>query len=540
MDITKENIEKYLLDKNKNPSRLKKKQNAEFFQRVLAVNPHEDENTSLYLTYHGVECRRCQLCGKSMKINNFQIGWKETAHWCSLKCRDADPLYHEHYKKAIGRVDQSSRVEKMRETVKERYGVDHIAKTDYFKTRMKEFHESVDHAPMREKYKATCMERYGVEHYYQSDELKEKNARYRNDPEYQKARVEKMRETNRALYGVENYSQTEEYKKRWKEEISKKVKDTCLERYGAPWFLESDKFKKWLSNNDGMITAPEYAIHGLIAELGLIAQAHNRTVLPSGKEIDVWVGEKRVGFEVNGVYWHSSWDHESDKVAKKRHLEKSNWAKEAGIRLVHFTDIEIETKWPIVSSMIKSILGKTDRRIYARKCEVKVIDYQTGHGFLNETHIQGGAPCAIWIGLYHEDELVSVMGFNKARFDKNYEWELVRFASALNTTVVGGFSKCLKRFRKLHSGSVVSYADYSRSNGDVYRNIGFVEKGLSHPSYRWVKGDQLYNRHSFMRRNLARMIGEENYNPEETEAENCWRNGYRRIWDCGQIKFVLE
>lgn len=469
MDITKENIEKYLLDKNKNPSRLKKKQNSEFFQRVLAVNPHEDENTSLYLTYYGVECRRCQLCGKPMKITGFKIGWRDTAHWCSIKCKDSDPAYIEHHKKAIGRVDQSSRVEKMRETVKERYGVDHITKTDYFKTRMKEFHEAKDGKAIREKYKQTCMERYGV-----------------------------------------------------------------------PYYFQSEQFKEHISNNDGLITKPEYAIHELISELGLIAQVHNRSVLPDGKEIDIWVEERQVGFEVNGVYWHSSWDRESDSFAKKRHLEKSNWSKEAGIRLVHFTDIEIETKWPIVSSMIKSILGKTDRRIYARRCEVKAIDHQTGYRFLNETHIQGGVPCAIWIGLYHEDELVSVMGWNKARFDKNYDWELVRFASALNTTVVGGFSKCLKRFRELHSGSVVSYADYSRSNGDVYRNNGFIEKGLSRPSYRWVKGRTLYNRHSFMHRNLARMLGEENYNQEETEAENCWRNGYRRIWDCGQIKFVLE
>ena len=469
MDITKENIEKYLLDKNGNPSRMKKKQNAEFFQAVLSANPHYDENTSLYLTYKGVECRRCNLCGSPMKIANFKIGWKETAHWCSIKCRDADPDYIEHHKEAMAKMDHAARIAKQRETVKQRYGVDHIAKTDGFKTRMKEFHATVDHVAMQEKYKQTCMEKYGV-----------------------------------------------------------------------PYFFQSDAFKEWVANNEGLITKPEYAIHELIASLGLVAQANNRTILPDGKEIDIWVEEKQVGFEVNGVYWHSSWDRESDQFTKKRHLEKSIWAKDAGIRLVHFTDIEVVSKWPIVSSMIKSILGKTDRRIYARKCEVKMIDYQTGHAFLNKTHIQGGAPCALWVGLYHGEELVSVMGFNKARFDKNYEWELVRFASALNTTVVGGFSKCLKAFREMYKGSVVSYADFSRSNGDVYRINGFVEKGISQPSYRWVKGRTLYNRHSFMHRNLVKMLGEENYNPEESESENCWRNGYRRIWDCGQIKFVLE
>lgn len=510
MDITKENIEKYLLDKNGNPSRLKKKQNAEFFQAVLVVNPHEDENTSLYLTYKGVDCRRCNLCGSPMKISNFKIGWKETAHWCSIKCRDADPEYIEHHKKAVAKIDQSVRIEKMRQTVKEKYGVDHIAKTDRYKTRMKEFHATADHEAMREKYKQTCMERYGVEHYYQSEEFK------------------------RSIWGV----------KETRKALLEKRYETCKEKYGTPHYLKSKAFEDIMKEKYGGFypspSKPELVVKSFIETLDLMAESSNRTILPTGKEIDIWVEEKRVGFEVNGVYWHSSWDRESDREFKKRHLEKSIWAREVGIRLVHFTDIEVETKWPIVSSMIKSILGKTDRRIYARKCAVKMIDYQTGHSFLNETHIQGGAPCALWVGLYHEEELVSVMGWNKARFDKAYDWELVRFASALNTTVVGGFSKCLKAFRELHRGSVVSYADFSRSNGDVYRNNGFAEKGISQPSYRWVKGLQLYNRHSFMHRNLAKMLGRENYNPEETEAENCWRNGYRRIWDCGQIKFVLE
>ena len=510
MDITKENIEKYLLDKNGNPSRMKKIQNAGFFRAVLAVNPHDDENTSMYLTYHGVECRRCHLCGTPMKIANFKIGWKETAHWCSIRCRDADPEYIEYHKKTLEKIDHAARMEKQRETVKQRYGVDHIAKTDHFKTRMKEFHQTADRGAMREKYKQTCKERYGVEHYYQSEEFKKA---VWGDSDARKALLEKRYETCKEKYGTEHYLR------------SRAFEETMKERYGG--FYPSP-------------SKPELVVKSFIEMLDLVAESSNRSILPNGKEIDVWVAEKRVGFEVNGVYWHSSWNHETDREFKKKHLKKSMDAKEAGIRLVHFTDIEIETKWLIISSMIRSILGKSERRIYARKCKVKVIDYATGYGFLNETHIQGGAPCAIWIGLFREEELVSVMGFNKARFDKTYQWELVRFASALNTTVVGGFSKCLKCFRELHSGSVVSYADYSRSNGDVYRNNGFVEKGLSQPSYRWVKGTQLFNRHSFMHRNLAKMLGEENYNPEETEAENCWRNGYRRIWDCGQIKFVLE
>lgn len=596
MDITKENIEKYLLDKRGCLSRPKKTQYKEFVAQIAELGLHEDINTAIYLLYHGIECRKCKTCGKKLAISGFLMGWREKEEWCSKKCRDADPEYKARWRVQIDAIDKKAVREKIKKTNIERFGVDNYFKTDEWKTRIREFWEDEEYRnAVTSKAKVTMAERYEEGHYLKTERAKE-NTRARWKREGEKERYkETYHQTCMEKYGVDSFPASEKYKEwmeenkeEWKQAVQNGVIEkygthpmklpefrqrmsesssvwlkkreqtcmekygvihysnpeksiqTCLERYGSPYYFQSEEFKKWLSGNDGLITTPEYAIHELISELGLVAQAHNRTVLPSGKEIDIWVEEKRVGFEVNGVYWHSSWDRESDREAKKRHLEKSNWAKEAGIRLVHFTDIEIETKWPVVSSMIKSILGKTDRRIYARKCEVKAIDYQTGHNFLNETHIQGGAPCAIWIGLYHEDELVSVMGFNKARFDKAYQWELVRFASALNTTVVGGFSKCLKCFRGLNSGSVVSYADYSRSNGDVYRNNGFVEKGLSHPSYRWEKNHKLYNRHSFMHRNLAKMLGEESYNPEETEAENCWRNGYRRLWDCGQIKFVLE
>ncbi len=577
MDITKENIEKYLLDKRGCLSRPKKTQYKEFVAQIAELGLHEDINTAIYLLYHGVECRKCKTCGKPLAISGFLMGWRSKEEWCSKKCRDADPEYKARWRVKIDAIDKKEVRERIKKTNIERFGVDNYFKTDEWKSRIREFWKDEEYRQaVTSKAKETMAERYEGGHYLKTDRAKENiRARWKRGGEKERYK-ETYQKTCMERYGVESFPASEPYKEwmeenkeEWKQavhdgcvekygahpmkipEIAQKVSDsspvwlkkrerTCVERFGAPNFFSSEQYKEWLKENGSSRSKIEEKVADFVKSLGFEIVENDRKILPNGKEIDIWVEERRVGFEVNGVYWHSSWDRESDRIAKKRHLEKSNLAKGAGIRLVHFTDIEIETKWPIVSSMIRSILGKTDRRIYARKCEAKIIDYTTGHGFLNETHIQGGAPCAIWIGLFHDGELVSAMGFNKARFDKAYQWELVRFASVLNTTVVGGFSKCLKAFRELHIGSVVSYADYSRSNGDVYRNNGFVEMGLSKPSYRWVKGHTLYNRHSFMHRNLAKMLGEENYNPEETEVENCWRNGYRRIWDCGQIKFVLE
>ena len=152
----------------------------------------------------------------------------------------------------------------------------------------------------------------------------------------------------------------------------------------------------------------------------------------------MFVPELNLGFEINGVFWHSSYDPESDRIAKKRHNEKTIRMVERGMRLVHLTDIEILDSEEIVFSMIRSITGKTERKIYARNCAVKLVDSKTAREFLNNTHIQKAAPCSIFMGLFHNDSLCSVMGFSKSRFDKTVDWELVRFSSSLKGHIVTG------------------------------------------------------------------------------------------------------
>jgi hypothetical protein len=66
------------------------------------------------------------------------------------------------------------------------------------------------------------------------------------------------------------------------------------------------------------------------------------------------------------------------------------------------------------------------------------------------------------------------MTFSKPRFNRNYEYELVRFASKLGCQVIGGASKLLKYFeRNYNPKSLISYADRRYSNGKLYYSLGF-------------------------------------------------------------------
>lgn len=255
--------------------------------------------------------------------------------------------------------------------------------------------------------------------------------------------------------------------------------------------------------------------------------------------VTCWVESKKIGFTITDSLKHTATDSGNDWAMRNRIPAMTKEVDAMGGRLVHFSDIEIRNKPEIIRSMIRSMLGST-QRLYARQCNVGGVSNKEATLFLNKTHIQGWAPCYLFLGLFHQNEMVCLMGIAKSRFDKNYPWEIVRFSSLPDVTVVGGFSKILKHFRETHIGGIVSYADYSRSNGDVYRKNGFEERGTSKPSYRWInpEGTILYNRHTFMRRNLANVLKE--FREEETEAQNAFREGYRRLWDAGQIKFIME
>ncbi|MBR4316363.1 MAG: hypothetical protein IKP65_05305 [Alphaproteobacteria bacterium] len=136
-------------------------------------------------------------------------------------------------------------------------------------------------------------------------------------------------------------------------------------------------------------------------------------------------------------------------------------------------------KQEIVKDRIKSILDIYDKKIYARKCEIKEIDIQTSNEFLETNHLQGKDNSSIRLGLFYENELISVMTFSKPRFNKHFNYELLRFASKTGYKVVGGASKLLEAFKRQYKGSIISYADRRYSNGRLYETIGFELIGKS-------------------------------------------------------------
>ena len=249
-------------------------------------------------------------------------------------------------------------------------------------------------------------------------------------------------------------------------------------------------------------------------------------------EIDLLVENKQIAFECNGLYFHS----ELNGKTSTYHLNKTNKCKEKGIQLYHIFEDEWHNKSYIVKSFIKNKLGviANSNKIYARKCIIKEVSVEEKNIFLDANHIQGTANSNIRLGLYYENELVSIMTFLK---DKNYEWELNRFCSKVDYIVPGSASKLFKYFiEKYNPNSIVSRADIRFSNGNVYNTLNFKHINNSAPSYYYTDYKNKWHKRGFQHRQLQKKL--DFYNEELSEWENMRNNGYDRIWDCGTMKFL--
>lgn len=266
---------------------------------------------------------------------------------------------------------------------------------------------------------------------------------------------------------------------------------------------------------------------------------YNERTLLNGIELDIYIPEKKLAIEYNGIYSHIYRPHEDSYSRIKDasyHVGKTNRCEELGIQLLQFWSCQWQYKRSIVESILAVKLGVTPKRVYARQCTIKEIDVSTKNTFLDNNHLQGRDRATVKLGLFHSDELVAVMTFSPARYNKECDWELMRFSVKAGMTIPGGFSKLLKHFRKDYNGSIVSYADRMYSNGNVYQKNGFELTHINNPAYWYVdkKYDKLEHRAKFRKSRIS--TGSD----DRTEKEIMEANGYFRIWDCGTMTFILK
>lgn len=254
----------------------------------------------------------------------------------------------------------------------------------------------------------------------------------------------------------------------------------------------------------------------------------------NNKEIDIYIPELKTGFEYNGLYWHS--EKEKDK---NHHYDKYKFFKTKGIKLITIWADDWEFKQDIVKSIISNSLNLSINKFNARDCTIKELSTQEKDAFLLENHIQGKCISSINLGLMYKDEIISIMTFGKKRMilnskSKNNEYELLRFCSKLNSSVRGAASKLFNYFVNTYKPThVMSFANLDFGDGNMYKQLGFEDKGHTGINYWWSDAIHRYHRSGFMKHKLVK----EGYDKNKTEAEIMYERKFIRIWGNGNQRW---
>lgn len=222
---------------------------------------------------------------------------------------------------------------------------------------------------------------------------------------------------------------------------------------------------------------------------------------------------------------------------------------------VYYEELFYDVKREIIYSMLRNRLyrnfpdiyaytGSTLTRFYARKLTLQKVPYGEVSQFLKYNHIQGEYRSPINFVLKYNNNIVAAMTFGKAR-DNKHQYELLRYAVATNTTVIGGAAKLFSAFiKEYHPESVLSYCDirFSDLNPDntVYTRLGFKLDHISQPNFKYLdlNTKRLFTRQHFMKHKLPGLL--DNFDPELSEEQNMLNNGYVRQYDCGNYVFVWK
>lgn len=508
----------------------------------------------------------CSVCGKTFLLPPWQLGLPTRA--CSPECKTklAHQTFQERYSKESNPENHAALIAKMEHTMLERYGVKNALSTEgkkLFNIEQKMLDKyGVTHpsksAEIMAKRDQTNLERYGFTQPLNVPEIREKA---------QKTLLEK--------YGVDNYAKSVDFLKQVITDPEKA--EICAEFRSDPIrFVEShfsdghkptlvelaemcgirDSSIGWILDQVGHPDIVTYTYSRMEDELyeflrsflGDDAKIERNTFkIITPYELDLYLPEYEFAIECNPTITHNStipgWGINDEPKSPAYHMMKTELCDQSGVFLFHIFGYEWSHHSDIIKSMIRNILNKSLYKLYARNTQVKEISDKEAMDFLNANHRQGGAHSKIRLGLFHQDELVSLMTFSRMRktigtgkADLSDCYELVRFCNKLNTNVVGGASKLFQYFMKNYNPiEIRSFSDRAHTKGNLYPTLGFQFDHTSDPGYMWVdlKTDRGYARNNSQKKNIKKFLNDESIDLNKTEVQIMQEHNFVQVFDSG-------
>jgi len=429
--------------------------------------------------------------------------------------------------------------EKVKQTKLEKYGNENFTNSKKCKQTKLEKYGNENYNNI-EKISKTMIDKYKVPFYLCLQDVKEnamiKKYGVKNSMMLVVSR-EKAKHTKLKRYGNVNYNN------RWK------CMNTCLERYG----VENIGMTEFVRVNNKLYFSTKYGVEYscLLPQCrmapGAISKV-NQKLANLFKELNIEFEQEFVVknrcydfklndklIEINPSYTHNSTNgnHYAKPKDKNYHFNKSQLASKNNFQCIHIFD------WDNKEKIIQMFTPK--QKLYARNCLLKEVNKNDTDYFLNQFHLQNTCKGQKYsYGLYFQDELIQIMTFGKPRYNKNYEFELLRLCTNSNYQIIGGSQKLFKHFlRELNPKSIVSYCDYSKFSGDVYKRLGMTLKNYGKPSCNWSKGIEKITNNLLNQRGFDQLFGT-SFGKGTSNRDLMIEHGWVEVYDCGQSTYIWQ
>ena len=440
---------------------------------------------------------------------------------------------------------------KIQKTNLDRYGVECSAQSEVVKEKIKATNlkkygveYSFQAEVVKEKIKATSLERYGVDNPSKSDVIKSKIVESNRKnlgvdyPMQSKDVMDKSRATSFEKYGTEYPNQSEI--------VKSKIDASTLEHYGVNRACKLDEFKQKIVDTNrerygvdytcliysGKLKGNDSSYNRSFAELLDINNiTYEREFLLQKYSYDFKVGNTLI--EIDPTATHNTYfsPYGDNRIDVNYHRDKTKLAKDNGYSVIHIFE------WDDINKVMQLLKNRVT--IYARKCEVRMVSEVDTGNYLDTYHLQGTCRGQkIRLGLYYNNQLVSLMTFGKSRFNKNCEYELLRYCASHN--VIGGAEKLFKYFVDTYKpSSIVSYCDTSKFSGRVYDTLSFEFIKTNKPRKHWYSMKE--RRHItdglLLSQGYDRLF-KESHGKGTSNEELILARGYLPVYDCGQSTYI--
>ena len=505
-------------------------------------------------------------CNGVLKFQNLKLGYQKYCCKCftkspefSKKMSDAQknrsPDNEKIRRNKISKTHKEMKIEKKeiyykkrKNTVLEKYGPEGLSQPDLLEkkrlTCIKKY--GTDFAgqsqQVKEKYKQNSLKKWGYEHWMKVDSVVKKNIESKKIS-FQSYANQIIKERGYTLFSDYNNAHN-------------KITLVCPDCTGIFDVITWNYFQQ----GGGICPTcnPKYAgssvQENVLSKYISTLTTHeiirgSRKIIPP-YQLDIFIPELKLAVEYCGLYFHSTRCDNNDNptIPKDRHIKKLDMCLEKGIRLITIFEDEWILKQDIVKERLKYILKKSDgKKIRASKCDIKIVKSKEKNIFLEKYHIQGKDNSVLNIGLYYENQLVSIMTFthgspSKGQKHKNLKvWELNRFCTSFDYIVYGSAQKLLKFFQANYDwDQVFSYADRRWSLGTLYEKLNFkLDDRKIFPNY-WYWGRGIVgrkHRFGFTKSKLKKSIYYSEYLNEQQIMS--FEKRYS-VYDCGNLKYILS